>query len=1068
MRSTHIGNSRHGIASGMALAAVLLCASGFARAQGQPPAPPAPPAPAPTAQPQQPPAPQPPAPPPATSADQAPAAAPQEAAPAPQAPAAAESAPAAVEPSSGLSPEEEAALKEAEAPKESPAAGEAPLETTAAPAAETGSDEVSEEMIITGSRISRNKKEQFAQVAVVSAKEIKASGATTIDEVLNKLPSLTLQGMNRQNNNGGNGLAFIDLRNLGTSRTLVLINGKRFVSSGEFGSGVDMNNIPVAMIERIEVLLDGASAIYGSDAIGGVVNIILKKDFEGVQVDVGGGLSTHGGDGKNMTASVTMGGNHKHGNAALNVTYTHQSEVEQKNRSWAKNPVMDEYYVRDENGKQHVVRDYGSFNTKDGVISSWNDDYYSNNGNWESIYTPDYSDLNDTFKSTMYNFGADQWLIGRMDRLSLTTLADYKLGSHATAYLEGTYTFRKSSNQMAPQPLGATTYYPEGPTIPITNPYLPSNVVAAEGAMGSEYFWFYRRMVEAGDRVFENEASTYRFVVGLQGDFIKDRLGYDVYASTSRSMNSYIMRNAIDLGRVIETLDPAACAANPNCPGVGNYFGQGNLQPAVLDYIRYDELSSTTWNMIDTGLSLNSKLVQIPFGGWLSAALGAEFRWEKGSNLPEGMVTQGYSQSNLLDPTQGSYNAQEFFGEISIPILKNKPAFHALTADIAGRLSVYDTFGAQFTYRTGLSWAPIPDFTLRGVYSTAFRAPSISDLYGGATDSYLEVNDPCDGWDSLDPSSTLYQNCQASGAGPGFMQTSTQIRTNIGSNPNLNAETARIVNAGVVITPTFIPQAAGDLILSTDFYRINIESAIASLDPQTIVDECYNSPDMSTNYYCQFIDERSPTGDINGLNAIALNISEVETYGLDLSASYMIPLPRELAINLGWDGNILLKYSEYNKVADKTEESAGTIGSADVTGGSFAKLRWIFNLGLGSERWNLTNRLRFIGRAELFGLDDLKKSAADEADAAVAAGDITAAQRDDYYADLLPPTKGVDPIAYWDIVVTYNVASWDFTLGVDNILDTDPPFVLDASVNTNVQTYDFMGRYIYGNIGYKF
>jgi iron complex outermembrane recepter protein len=959
----------------------------------------------------------------------------------------------------GLTPEEEQALKDAEASKKA----EAPDKAAPKGAAEAGSDEVSEEIVITGSRISRNKKEQFAQVAVISAKEIKASGATTLDDVLNKLPSLTLQGMNKQNNNGGNGLAFIDLRNLGSSRTLVLIDGKRFVSSGEDGAGVDMNNIPVAMIDRVEVLLDGASAIYGSDAIGGVVNIILKKNFEGVQVDVGGGLSTHKGDGQSLTTSATMGGKHAHGNAALSFTYMHQGEVWQKNRDWAKDPVTYEYYSRDENGKQKVNREYGSYYTSDGLIdipSTW-DTLYKNGDHWQSIYTPDYSAISPDFYPTMYNYGNDQWLIGRTDRLSLTTLADYKVNSMATAYMEGTYTYRKSKNQIAAQPLGGGTgMYPGTLPVPITNPYLPTDVLGALN--GDDTVFLSRRLVEAGRRVNDNTANSFRLLAGLQGDFIKDRLGWDIYVANSRNQNSNTMRNAIDLARVYETLDPEACASNPNCPGLGNYFGKGKLQPKVLDYIRYDETTNTEWNMVDTGLALNSKLVQIPFGGWLAAVVGGEFRWEDGNNIPDGMVKQGYSAGNLQDPTSGSYNAQEFFAELSIPILKNKVAFHALTFDLAGRMSLYDTFGSQFTYRTGLSWAPIPDFTLRGVYSTAFRAPNIGELYGGSADSYMVVNDPCSGYDAAS-NSTLSQNCAASGAPAGYVQESSQIRTNVGSNPKLKSETANIVNAGIVITPTFIPQEAGDLVLSLDFYRITIDRAISALDPQNIVDLCYNSDGMSHDY-CDYVGQRNSDGSINGIVATSLNISQIETRGLDLSASYMIPLPRKLAINLGWDGNVLLMYDEKNEAAGETETREGTI---DFNNGSYAKYRWILSVGLGGDNWNYTNRLRYIGEAAVFSLKDDKASAKAAADQALADGTITQADYQNFYADLLPPTKGVDAVAYWDMAATYDLDSWEFVLGLDNVLDQDPPFLPEGGQNANIQTYDFMGRYVYANVTYK-
>jgi outer membrane receptor protein involved in Fe transport len=1010
-----------------------------------PQAPTAPPPQAPTAPPPQAPA----APPPQAPVD-APAAEPETTdQPAEEPPA---------DPESGLTPEEEQALRDAEAAQQAEAESSTEGFSEMGP---MGSEEISEEIVITGSRISRNKKDQFAQVAVVTDKEIKASGAATIDDLLNKLPSLTLQGLNKQNNNGGNGLAFIDLRNLGTSRTLVLINGRRFISSGESGSGVDMNNIPVAMVERIEVLLDGASAVYGSDAIGGVVNIILKKDFQGVAANVGGGISSHG-DGENLTVSTTMGTKTKHGNVALGLSYMRQGVVRQADRDWSKRVVTDEYYLRDADGKLNRVRGYGSWYTAGGLLdidigrddegNNITDTFYRGRDGWTTIYNEDYSDLNSDFLTTKYNYGARQWLVGKNDRLSLTTFGDYDLSRYATAYMEGMYTYRKSRNSMAPAPLGGgTARYPGTLMVPVTNPYLPSEVIDVLG--GNREIYMMRRLVEAGKRITDNTANSFRLVLGLKGEIVKDRLGWDTFVSASRNQNTNIMHNDIDLARMLETLDPAACARNPNCPGLGNYFGAGKLQSSVLDYIKYDDLTDTEWSMIDTGLSLNSKLYKIPFGGWLSAAIGGEFRWESGSNLPSGMVTQGYSAGNLQDPTAGEYNAQEVFGELSIPILKEKIAAYALTLDLAGRVSRYDTFGTAFTYRTGLSWAPIQDVTLRGVYSTAFRAPSIGELYGGAADSYLTVLDPCDGY--TDDGSDLAQNCAANGAPDAYVQQSTQIRTNVGSNPNLNSESARFMSAGIVLTPTFIPQKAGDLTVSTDFYFITINRGIGALDAQQIVNLCYNSPNMS-HPYCSFIGARNPDGSISGLEANAINLAQVETKGLDFSVSYLVPVWKTNTITLGWDANYLINYDEKNKDVDETDHRAGTI---DFNVGSYAKLRQNFSMGFGGENWSYTNRVRYIGKAELYGLDQTKEDLQKQ----LAAGVITA----DVYEESLPPTQGVVPIAYWDMVATFNYKGWEFALGVENLLDQDPPFLPEGTQNANQQTYDFMGRYFYTNIGYK-
>ncbi|MEK7704138.1 MAG: TonB-dependent receptor plug domain-containing protein, partial [Myxococcota bacterium] len=331
-------------------------------------------------------------------------------------------------------------------PAAAPEAAPAPA-PAAAPAKKT---EGVEEIVVTGTRIGRSNLQEYGHITVVSSEQLASSGVTTIDELLLDLPSVTLQGINKNQNNGGEGLAFIDLRNLGSNRTLVLVNGRRFVASGTgVGEAVDLNNIPVQLIDRVEVLLDGASAIYGSDAIGGVVNIILKNNFEGMQLDAHGGISSYG-DGEEMSLAATMGSNFDRGNLVFNLSYVNRQQIAQKDREWAKYPIVDAE-VDPTTGQ--IINYYNSSYVVEGRVG----------GTW---FRPDgagasFQDFAYGPKDVGYNYGEAQWLIGKQERFALTTLGTFDISKDIKAYMEGTFTHRHSRQRLASQPLGgANTTYP--------------------------------------------------------------------------------------------------------------------------------------------------------------------------------------------------------------------------------------------------------------------------------------------------------------------------------------------------------------------------------------------------------------------------------------------------------------------------------------------------------------------------------------------------------------------------------------------------------------------------------
>jgi iron complex outermembrane receptor protein len=923
--------------------------------------------------------------------------------------------------------------------------GEEGVEASAPAAPPDGDAKEVEEIVVTGTRIGRSNLEEFAHITVLTAKDIALSGVTTVDELLTAMPSVTLQGLNKQNNNGGNGLAFVDLRNLGVSRTLVLVNGKRFIKSGA-GAAVDLNNIPVAMIERVEVLLDGASAAYGSDAIGGVINIILKDDFQGFEAELSGGITTHG-DGDDLQVSLTGGVSGEKGNVAANFTYTHGGKIAQKDRAWARYPVVGEWY----NDDGSVGRAYGSGTHQGGryfgvgADGSDVDVYFNPNGTWADFggdCQPGMSAKDCELLGNRYNYGNDQWLVGEMERFSATLFGNYDLSENVRAYLEGTYTNRWSRHQLAPQPLGfGTNAYPDF-FVPYDNPYMPQAFRnSLDPTIGG--VWLLMRPTQLGRRIYDNDSDTFQLVAGVKGDII-DNLSFDVYFNYGHHANTTSIYNSINMKRAIETADPALCgnavSAAAGC-AVGNWFGEGNLSKAVLDYIRYTDVETTGWDMFQVAGQVSGKFFDLP-GGPFGAALGVETRKESGFNRPS-VVTQGEEASgNGLDPTEGSYNAQEVFAEVSLPLVKDLPAVHALTVDLAARFSHFNTFGNDLTYRAGLSWAPIVDIWFWGVFFSAFRAPDIADLYGGAADSYEALSDPCNNWGlSTDP--ILRANCAAQGVPQDFDQNAaggSQIRTNVGGNQNLGAESALVANAGIVFTPRFAPDYLKGLSMSFDFYWVKVDNAITNPDPQWILNSCYQSEGLS-HPNCAKIADRNRNSVITSMNASLQNIAQIETMGLDITLNYSFDAglfggPRWLRFDLGWHGNYLLSFQETS--LGETIDYEGTITNG-TAGGSYAHLRWVLSLAVSGEVWSVGTRVRYIGPADIFAADPE-----------------------------LDPTTKVSAMAYWDLYGQYTWDSLVFILGINNIIESDPPFILEGGQNANVQTYDFAGRYIYAKVGYKF
>lgn len=899
-----------------------------------------------------------------------------------------------------------------------------------APTSKKNPDEV---VTVTGSLIAQDAGEGAGHVTVVTAEQIRRTSATTADEVLRKMPTVTLGGINKNDNNGGGGLAFVELRNLGINRTLVLVNGRRFITNGTgVSEAVDLNNIPTAMIERIDVLLDGASALYGSDAVGGVINIILKDDFEGLRADVNGGISQKG-DAEEIGGALTLGTNYDRGNITVNIQGMVRKPVWQKERDWARDAVSQRQYINGFNGDDGVDTIMNSSTVFEGRVGG-------------TTFTPDpktgksFSPLTNDTRSS---FSRRQYLVGSQERIQLTALADYDITNRVRAYSEGTTTFRHSQTRLAPAPLnGISGTFTDGFNIPVLgNEFVPKDYAATLPA-GTTTVPFVKRVNEAGDRIFDDDSFISRVIIGLAGDLPKYELNWDIYANYGVNRTTSTTTNQINLSRVLESGDPSLCALPINqakgCVD-GNYFGLDSLNttPGVVDYIRYNDSANAGYGHFSSGATISARPVEL-WAGKLGLAAGTLYRYESGFNNPSEIVVNRESSGNANTPTKGNYKSAEVFGEINLPLARDLPGIEELTIDGAGRFSWYDSFGSETTYRAQLLYAPVDFLKLRGTYSTSFRAPAISDLFRGSSDSFLTLEDPCNNWES-NSNATIRETCMQQGVPMGYNQnnlTGTQIRTNIAGNPKLNAETAKVIDIGGTFSPTFLPKAAGNLTFGLDWYRIVVDDAITTPTPQYLLTSCY---DGTSPENCDKIVRVTGTGSINVLNAQSQNIGKTETGGWDLTAAYdlglsAIGLPSWARLNLGWSGNRLRYYNDTIE-GDKLEY-AGTITAGQ---GTYTQWRWNVNATFSGDSWSVTSTNRYLGGAKYFGIE-------------------YGSQPDDY----------VEPILYWDLAAQYSpVEGFTIIGGVSNVLNTDPPFFLDGSTNSNAGSYDFIGRFFFTRLSYK-
>ncbi len=861
-----------------------------------------------------------------------------------------------------------------------------------ASAAVPGAAQEAVEIVVTPSRFPSDAASD-EPVSVVTADDIARSGATTLDEVLNKLPSFGSQGVNASQNDGGYGGVFVDLRNLNFNRTLVLVDGDRFVLSGiRTDEAVDLNNIPLALVDHVEVLRDGAQPEYGSDGVAGVVNVVLKKRFDGLQLSAYSGAAGAGDD-ATETYAATWGGSFDGGSVAVDLGFTNRDPIRQSNRDWSRDPITG-FAAGGAPLIGSSASPSGHATTSDGAL----DALLLGDGRHRQ-YDP---------RIDGYDDAGARYLQSGLRRYNAGLIAHYDIADGISADAQLLFTERRSDTLLPPQSLGVsgTGRYPDGFVVPATNPYNP---------FGQDVT-LQRVLSEAGDQMTHTEGPTWRVVLGLQGE-LGDDADWRVSFNRGESRLTYRTSNAIDLSDVFSTLTD----------GSANYFGPDTLTPANVARIRYTDVSSSRY-LEDVGRAVvHESLAKLP-GGPLEFTLGAELRAESGRTTVSPVEAAGVQAGGDMAPTGGGYDTREAFVDLDMPVLKDRPFARVLSAEASARFTDTSRFGSYATYKAVATWAPDDAVRLRTTFGGARRPPAITEAFGGIAANYVPLTDPCDSRAGLRANPVVDANCRALGLGPGFVQAADLVNVASGGNPNLRPEASENMTLGAVLTP--MP----DLSLAVDYYSYRIKNAIDSLadtDPDYIPDACFESVGLS-NPLCSLI-RRAPSGagagQIDEVLALDANIGTIKTSGVDFDLGWRRRAAGG-AISLDWQTTWLLDYRISRIGSSGYTQYAGTFPSLAAVG-SYARVRSALTFGYARDDWSASWTTRLISGAKVLGGGPGE-----------------------------PFSKAPD-VLYHDLSATWRRDRLTFVGGIENLLDQKPPTLLDGVTNTDTNTYDVVGRFLF-------
>jgi iron complex outermembrane recepter protein len=907
-----------------------------------------------------------------------------------------------------------------------------------AQAPQPGQQAVIDEITVTGSRIRRADLESASPVTVLSRDDIVLTGLTDVGNFIQRMPSMSGSPIGTTTNNGGNGSVLIDMRGLGTDRTLTLINGQRIVDGGDF------QTIPQAMIERVEVLKDGASAVYGADAVAGVVNIITRRDFEGLQLDAQWADYFDMDSGRQYSVAMLAGSNfnttHGTGNFVFGAEYVNQEEAYQSDAPWKL--LQDDYYLYPLGCEKQLFAPFdgtpeggclriGSSSTEGGRFL-FPTHSAGGVGPWSNR---DGTGL--TPGIVPYNYAPVNYIQTPYERLNLFAESHFDVTPDIRFNAAFRANYRESSQELAPLPYFSEfdPHWRPGAPISPDNYYLVQAMTAA--GLAVEAPTSVRRRFSETTRRFEQEISQFQTVFGFEGRY--NDMNWEVNYNTGVRLRTDVDKGQFFGPHLINAMGPSALDAGgvprcysdindpdtliPGCVPMNFFGGPGTVTQEMLDYVSVDLVDKfrTKHNLLQA--SITGDAFELP-GGPMGWALGAAYWDQRFEYTPDSAKALDQVSGNTGAGTDGWLFANSVFGEVLLPLFDN--GAQALDVSAGLRWDDYSLFGSETTWQLGVEFQVMPTLKLRGTAGTVYRAPTISDLFAGLVDSFPTFSDPC-----AVPPAELPPTCAQVAPGDEF-----QVRARVGGNPFLQPETGDTFTAGLVWTPDL---ARGALSLTLDYWQVDIDDAISSLGVAYILDDCYINANQSS---CQLITRRPGDYGIAQILDAGLNVAKQGGKGIDGEIRY------------SWDTNYgqfttsllwayLLERTKTAFPGDEEQKLEGRfIDDSIIDGGGYPKHKGNFSLQWMQNDLSLAYLAQYIGKLTSDG------------------------------APWFPEyTHKVSSHIYHDVVGSYEVTQTNtrVTASITNITDKEPPFVAAAfNASTSPEIYRMFGRGYWLRLEQKF
>lgn len=773
--------------------------------------------------------------------------------------------------------------------------------TPQATTSEAAADPDATDIVVTGSRLAGRAVDSPAPIVTIGTAEIAQSGTDNLADILTDLPSVGvgLTDTNTQNLYALAGLNLIDLRNLGYNRTLVLVNGRRQVAGDIFTNAVDINSIPAPLVERVELVTGGASAVYGADAVSGVVNVILRKNVEGLEARVRSGITSRG-DGASYSASLTGGTNFAdgRGNLSISATYDKTEGVKADSRRYTSNGLNTIVNPADRAANDGIpstltrenIRFFGP--NQLGLIDLGAFGVF--------VPTADGTDIRP------FNFGAIGNSAGRsvggdggffekydnlqlpIERYGLSANLSYDVTEGVELFLEGRFLTSRVRTRWQP----AADFEYGGPFIATTNPYVPARLRAGLQQAGAPGFVFQRVYEDFGRRGADDERTTQQYTGGLRGE-LAPGLRYEAFAGYGRTKLDSVLVGGRNQARFLQSVNVALVNGAPACADAAartagcqplNVFNPAST-PAGIAYSLTTDTYSAFQELKMAGATITGSVFDLP-GGPVGFVVGVEARENRAETNPSAATQAGGIQLLFEKPTRGRVTVKEAFGELKLPLLKDITLINELTLQGAARVSDYNVNGTQFSWNAGGVYSPVESIRFRVMRSRSVRAPTVDELFSTQSQTFLNLNDPCSR-ENVNLAANRATNCAALGIPTGFTQTTGSKATFTGGNPNLDPEEADTWTAGVVLTPTFVP----GLTITADWFDISIEGAIGAIPAQTTLDNCVGlAVAPASNPLCGAITRDATTRQVTGVFGTNLNVGALKTRGIDASVSYARPL----------------------------------------------------------------------------------------------------------------------------------------------------------------------------------